>query len=278
MNILVTGGTGHLGRATVEHLKRDGQRVRLLARHPAEDPDVEWVHGDLSTGEGVEAAFRDMDTVIHAATNSPVARRGAFRPLDFVRSPTDVDVAGTGALLQAAEAAAVAHFVHVSIVGLEHMARVSPYARVKLRAEELVRASNVPWSIVRATSFFWLFDRMLAKMARRPIMLLPADVHVEPVDSDDFAGFLAASAVDGRRGAREDFAGPEALTMRELAEQYLAARGLRKKIWNLPLPHRATSALEAGSTSASAIRGEKTWSTWLRESTEASSETMSPVA
>src|SRR5215216_5372436 len=266
MNILVTGGTGHLGRATVEHLKRDGQRVRLLARHPAEDPDVEWVHGDLSTGEGVEAAFRDMDTVIHAATNSPVARRGAFRPLDFFRSPTDVDVEGTSALLQAAKEGSVDHFVHVSIVGLDHMARVTPYSRVKLEAESVVKASALPWSIVRATPFYWLLDRMLAKMTRRPVVLLPTEVHVQPVDSDEFAHFVVACVGDGRRGEREDFAGPEALTLRELAEQYMAARGRKRRIWNAPLPGRITSALEAGSTSSGAQLGRTTWAEWLRRS------------
>jgi uncharacterized protein YbjT (DUF2867 family) len=266
MRILVTGGTGHLGRAIVGLLQEEGNHVRVLARRPGRDADIEWVRGDLGTGEGVAAAVAGTETVIHAATNSPAARRGGFRPLDFVRSPTDVDVAGTKALLTAAEEAAVEHFVHISIVGLQHMARLSPYSRVKIAAEELVRSSSVPWSIVRATAFHWLLDRMLANMARRRVLLLPAEVRMEPVDSDDFARFVVACLSDGRRGEREDFAGPEALTMRKLAEQYLAARGLRRRIWNAPLPRRFTSALEAGSTSPDARRGATTWAEWLRRS------------
>lgn len=266
MKILVTGGTGHLGRVIVAQLKQDGHQVRILARHPGDDGAVEWAQGDLASGEGIQAAVSGVETVIHAATNSPVARRGTFRPLDFFRSPKDVDVEGTSALLRAAKEGSVDHFVHVSIVGLEHMARVTPYSRVKLEAEQVVRASDVPWSIARATPFYWLLDRMLAKMTRRPVVLLPTDVHMQAVDSDEFAHFVAACVSDGRRGEREDFAGPEALTLRELAEQHMAARGRKRRIWNAPLPGRITSTLEAGSTSSGAILGKTTWAEWLRRS------------
>jgi|SRR5215204_3380001 len=266
MKILVTGGTGHLGRVIVEQLKQEGNDVRVLARQPPDDGAVEWAQGDLASGEGIQAAVSGVETVIHAATNSPVARRGTFRPLDFFRSPTDVDVEGTSALLRAAKDGSVDHFIHVSIVGLEHMARVTPYSRVKLEAEQVVRASALPWSIVRATPFYWLLDRMLAKMTRRPVVLLPTNVRMQPVDSDEFAPFVAACVSDGHRGEREDFAGPQALTLRELAEQHMAARGRTRRIWNAPLPGRIASTLEAGSTSSGALRGTTSWAEWLRRS------------
>jgi len=86
---------------------------------------------------------------------------------------------------------------------------------------------------VRATGFYWLLDRMLARRAKRPVVLVPSDVRMQPVDSDEFAAFVARCVTDGERGEREDFAGPQVLTMRELAETYLAARGL-----NLDPPRR----------------------------------------
>jgi uncharacterized protein YbjT (DUF2867 family) len=109
--------------------------------------------------------------------------------------------------------------------------------------------------------------------SRRPILLLPADVRMQAVDSDDFAAFVVECVSDGRRGEREDFAGPELLTMREIADQYLAARGLRRRIWNAPLPRRITSALEAGNTSPDARRGTTTWAEWLRRAHAASAAT-----
>ena len=262
MTILVTGGTGHLGGAVVARLKAGGERVRVLARRPGRDTGVEWMQGDLATNEGIAAAVAGVETVIHAATDSPAARRGGFRPLDFVRSPTGVDVGGTKALVAAAEGASVGHFIHVSIVGLEHMSRL-PYSRIKLAAEEVVQSSGVPWSIGRATGFYWLLERMLANMVKRSPVLLPAEVRMQPVDSDDFAAFVVECIRDGVRGEREDFAGPEVLALRELAEQYLAARGLRRRIWNVPLPRRLQSALTAGNTAPTARRGTTTWAEWL---------------
>ena len=135
--------------------------------------------------------------VVHAATNSPAAQRGRYRLGDLVRSPTDVDVDGTRALLEAAAETGVEHFVHVSIVGLPQMARV-PYASVKIAAEELVRTSPVPWSIVRTTGFYWLLDRLLAGMTRRRVVFLPAGVSMQPVDSDDFADYVVETAMGGR--------------------------------------------------------------------------------
>ena len=188
--------------------------------------------------------------------------RFPYRLGDLVRSPTDVDVDGTRALLEAAAETGVEHFVHVSIVGLPQMARV-PCASVKIAAEELVRTSPVPWSIVRATGFVWLLDRLLAGMTRRRVVLLPAGVSMQPVDSADFADYVVETAKVGPRHDRQDFVGPETLTMRELTEQYLAARRLRRRIWQAPVPSSVKAMLGAH-TSSDARRGSTTWAQWLR--------------
>ena len=265
MRILVTGGTGHLGQAVVSGLKRKGHQVRILARHPRTDPDVEWITGDLATGEGLRKAVADVEAIVHAATNSPAAQRGRFTLRDFLGSPDDVDVKGTSALLDAAAQAEVEHFIHVSIVGLEHVRRMA-YARRKLQAEELVKGSPVPWSIVRATGFYWLLERMFENMAQQRVLALPAHVRMSPVDSDEFAQFIVECVTDGPRGERQDFAGPQTLTMIELMWQYLAARGVQRRIPRAPLPKRVQTAITAGNTSAAARRGNTTWEQWLRRS------------
>ncbi|MGH3140600.1 MAG: SDR family oxidoreductase [Gaiellales bacterium] len=262
MTVLVTGGTGHLGRKVVELLVRDGHRVRVLARHPTGDRSVTWIQGDLATGEGIAEAVSGVETIVHAATNSPAARRGRIKARDLIHSPADVDIRGTAALMSAAAAASVDHVVHVSIVGLEHTRRL-PYSRVKLRAEGFVRSGGVPWSIARATPFYWLMERLLDDALRRPVVMLPRDVRWQCVDSDEFARFLVACVTDGQRGDRMDFAGPEALTMREMAEPYVEARGIDKRIRSLPLPDRVERAMTAANTSASGHRGMITWSEWL---------------
>jgi len=266
LRVLVTGGTGHLGRAVVERLRERNHDVRVLSRRPGADSAVTWIKGDLGTGVGIEEAVFQAQVVVHAATHSPAAQRGGFRPLEFVRSPTDVDVKGTKLLLEASEAASVEHFLHISIVGLQYLARV-PYSRVKIRAEQLVRESSVPWSIARATGFYWLLDRMLEKLASRRRLRLPLDVCMEPVDSVDFAEFVVECVRQGPRGVRKDFVGPERLTIEELAKQYLDARGLSREIRKAPLPKAICRSLEAGNTGADdARRGSTTWAEWLRSS------------
>jgi uncharacterized protein YbjT (DUF2867 family) len=259
--VLVTGGTGHLGRSVVELLLARGHEVRVLARSPGSDPRIAWTRGDLATGAGIGEAVANADVVVHAATWSPAARRGYLLPVDLVRTPADVDVDGTRRLLAEAEQVGVEHFLHVSIVGLDKVRL--PYARVKLAAEEQVRASTVPWSIVAATGFYWLWHRMFTKQFRLPVWVLPS-LLVQPVDSDDFAEYVLECLTSGPSGDREDFAGPERLTLVDLGRQFLRARGARRAVVRIPVPERLSQA--AGGLPESDVRyGTTTWSEWLRD-------------
>jgi uncharacterized protein YbjT (DUF2867 family) len=116
----------------------------------------------------------------------------------------------------------------VSIVGVERTPL--PYARVKLVAETLVRRSGLPWSVMRATPFYWLVDRMLGNMMRLPVVPLPVDLVVQPSDTGDFAGYLAECLADGPGADRVDFGGPEVLSLGEVVKQYQDARGVRRRI------------------------------------------------
>ena len=89
MRILVTGGTGHLGRDIVSLLKDQGHQVRVLARTPGQDPAVEWIQGDLATGRGITEAVSGTEVIVHAATFSPAARRGWPLPTKLPMQPAD---------------------------------------------------------------------------------------------------------------------------------------------------------------------------------------------
>src|SRR5439155_17140736 len=205
--ILVTGGTGHLGRDLVARLLARGRRVRVFARLPGNDARVQWARGDLGTGDGLRDALAGVDTVIHAATFSPIAQRGFIRLIDLVRTPHSVDVEGTQRLLDECGRASVRHLLYVSIVGLE--AETSfPYNRVKFAAETLVRESLLPWSIVRAEPFHYLLARLFAGMRAWAWWILP-DAPTQPVDTSDVATYLAECADDDRRGMRDEIGGPE---------------------------------------------------------------------
>lgn len=258
--VLVTGGTGHLGRDVVALLK-PRYRVRVMARSPGTDPGLEWVKGDLATGDGITDAVSGVQAVVHAATLSPAAKRGYFVPTDLWRSPTEVDVDGTRRLLDEAARAGVAHFAYISIVGVGRPH--GPYMRVKHTAEELVRAGGVPWSILRATQFHWLMDRMLGRASRLPVLPVPGGIETQPVDSRDFAEYVGQRVDEGPGGACEDFAGPEVLTLRELVTQWQQVRGRGGRLLNLPAPARVVRATR-DMTAPNGRRGRITWSQWLR--------------
>jgi uncharacterized protein YbjT (DUF2867 family) len=260
--VVVTGGTGHLGSDLVSRLK-GSYRVRVLARSPRSDPDVEWIRGDLATGEGIADAVAGSQTVIHAATLSPGARRGYFVPKDLWSSPATVDRDGTARLLAEAAAAGVGHIVHVSIVGIDKPRM--PYLRRKLEAENLVRQGPVPWSIARAAQFHWLLDRMLGKMARLPVVPLPGSVPLQPVDTTDFADYLVEAVGNGPRGRLGDFGGPEVLTLSQAFDQWRRIRRPGARAVAIPVPARVRNAAGAMSlTEPGGRRGTVTWADWLR--------------
>jgi uncharacterized protein YbjT (DUF2867 family) len=256
--VLVTGGTGHLGQDLVDRLLRDGHQIRVFARTRRSRNDVEWAIGDLATGEGLPVALRGVHTVINAATHSPVARRGGFRPVDFFTSPSEVDAEGTRRLLDLSQQASVQHFLHVSIVGLDEASL--PYARVKLKGERMVRESGLPWSVVRATPFYYLLESMLAGFAWLPVWPVPKAV-CNPVDTTDVADHLARCAFDGGRGERVEIGGPEDLSLVEYARQYLAARGMRRSV--VPIHVSEKTARSMGFVKSNGVRGALSWKDWL---------------
>ncbi|MBR1123351.1 NAD(P)H-binding protein [Bradyrhizobium lablabi] len=260
--VLVTGGTGHLGQDLVDRLVRGGHQVRIFARSQKSRADVEWAMGDLATGEGLAHALRGVHTVIHAATHSPIARRGGIRPVDFFRSPSDVDAEGTQRLLDLCHQAQVQHFLHVSIVGLDEASL--PYGRLKLAAERMVRESGLSWSIVRAMPFYYLLESMLAGLVWLPVWPVPRTV-CNPVDTSDVADYLVHCAFDRGCGVREEIGGPEDLSLVEFARQYQEARGMHRTIMPVHLSDKAARGM--GFVVSRGVRGTLSWKDWLQRHT-----------
>lgn len=258
--ILVTGGTGHLGRDLVGQLLARGRRVRVLARSPGHDPSVEWVRGDLSTGAGLPDALAGVTTVVNAATFSPIAQRGGLRLVDLFTTPSAVDVDGTRRLLEQCRLAKVRHVLHVSIAGLSEETASLPYNKVKLQGETMVRQSDLPWSVVRAAPFHYLLAKLLAGMRWMPWWFLPDGV-MDTVDTADVATYLIECIDDGRLGMREEIGGPAALPLPELARHYLEARQLKRRVIAFDVAPRTAARL--GLVEARGRKGTIAWSEWL---------------
>jgi uncharacterized protein YbjT (DUF2867 family) len=196
--ILVTGGSGGLGREVVRELGDAGYILRVMSRRPRpanHDPAVEWAQADLESDTGLRAAVDGVHAIIHSASHAPLST-GKLR--DLVAYPEHVDVDGTRRLLGHAHAAGVAHIVYISIVGIDQVPM--PYYRAKLKAETLIQAGSVPWTILRATQFFTLIDFALQGLMRLPLAMIPAGWQFQPVDTREVAARLRESIDAGPGG------------------------------------------------------------------------------
>ena len=233
MNVLVTGGTGALGRDVVNELRTSGHRARVLSRRPGTGGD--WVQGNLASGAGLDRAVDGMEAIIHAAS-------AARRP--WLLKATDVH--GTRRLLDAAKRANVKHLVFISIVGMEGVAY--GYYRHKLSAERVVKEGIVPWTILRATQFHTLMETFLKAFARLPrLVAVPFEWQFQPVDTRDVAERLVqVTTSEPANGMLADYGGPEVRTFLSLAESWLKARRIDKRLVNIGIPTRFSKQVAAG--------------------------------
>jgi uncharacterized protein YbjT (DUF2867 family) len=254
--ILVTGGTGTLGRHVVRRLREAGRDVRVLTRRELDDGDgVRYVTGDLMTGAGVDAAVRGVSTIVHCA--------GASRG----------DEIATKTLVDAARPAGRPHLVFVSVVGAERVPVVGRidrtmfgYFEMKRKAEDVVTTSGLPWTTLRAAQFHDLILFVLEKMARLPVVPVPSAVAFQPVDADEVATRLVELALGPPSGLVEDIAGPRAYSTAELVRGYLRAIHRRRPLVPVWLPGKAARAIRAGANLApDHAVGRKTWEAFLAE-------------
>lgn len=189
MRIALTGATGFVGGHLLDELRREGHAVAALARRPQPDREgVEWIAGDLADRPALDRLVADADAVVHVA--------GVLNAPDAAGFEAG-NVEGTRAMLAATQAAGVKRFVFVSSLSAREP-QLSLYGGSKARAEELVEASGLDWTIVRPPAVYGPGDREtldLFKMARLGVVLLPPDGRLSLIHADDLAKLLAALAV-----------------------------------------------------------------------------------
>lgn len=231
MNVLVTGGTGTLGRHVVAKLRQSGHRARIFSRHPRGHIDA--VQGDLRTGAGLDKAIAGMDAIVHAAT-------GARQSL-----ASRADIKATRRLVEMAREKGIKHFVFISIVGMEGVP--FPYYATKLTCEGIVKEDLIPWSILRATQFHELMETFLNAFSRVPGMtMIPFLWQFQPVDSREVAQRVVEVTLQEPSGMLPDFGGPAARDFKGIAQSWLQATGQRRRLINLKLPMKFSRDFASG--------------------------------
>jgi uncharacterized protein YbjT (DUF2867 family) len=209
MKIVVIGGSGLIGSKLVERLRLKGHAV--VAASPNAGVNT-------LTGEGVAEAVTAAQVVVDVA-NSPSFDDMAV--INFFQT--------SGRNLLAAEArAGVGHHVALSVVGADRLPD-SGYLRAKVAQENLIKASGIPYSILRSTQFFEFIGRIADSAADGDVIRLSPAL-LRPVASDDVVAALADVAVGPPLNATVEVAGPDTFPLDKLAQKFLAARGDKRRV------------------------------------------------
>jgi len=222
VDLLVTGGTGTLGRATVPLLAAAGHAVRVLSRRTG--PGL--TTGDLERGEGLARALDGIHTVVHLATS------GGAR-----------DVRAAANLAKAAAAAGIEHLVAVSIVGVDNVPL--PYYQAKLEVERRLSAAGLPLTVQRATQFHDLIVGILRGQRSSPLLFVP-DIPMQPIDVGVVAAALVELVAAGPAGRVADLGGPRVERFTELAEAWQRHVGRQRPVVPVRLPGRTFAAYARG--------------------------------
>ncbi len=237
MKVLVTGGAGVVGRALCRELLNRGVCVRVLSL-PGDTlveslpPGVEVAYGNVADYKSIRPAFDGVDCVFHLA---------AILLSNDARAFEKINAGGTRNVVSACQDAGVRRLLYVSSISVTYPVR-TPYGESKLAGEEAVKNSGLEWTIVRPTLVIGdgggVEFRMFADfVCRFPLYPMPGGgvSKKRPVRSVDLVkGIAAAGLTRDAVGKTYALAGPEVMTMAEMARRVLRQAGLRH--WMVPLP------------------------------------------
>jgi len=209
MKIVVIGGSGLIGKKVVTNLRQHGHEV--VPASPSSGVNT-------VTGEGLAQALAGAQVVVDVA-NAPSWDDNAV--LAFFET--------SGRNLLAAEVAAgVGHHVALSVVGTDRLL-ASGYFRAKMAQEKLIKASPIPYTIVRATQFFEFVAGIAQSATEGQTVRLPP-VLMQPIAADDVAAVMADVALAEPLNGTLDLAGPEPIRQDDLVRQFLNATGDARKV------------------------------------------------
>jgi uncharacterized protein YbjT (DUF2867 family) len=244
MKIVVFGGTGLIGTKLVHNLREHGHEV--LPASPSSGVNV-------LTGEGIAEAVAGAQVVVDV-TNSPSFEDTAV--LKFF------ETSGRN-IIPAEKAAGIRHHVALSVVGTDRLL-ASGYFRAKMAQENMIKASSIPYSIVRATQFFEFVGPIAQSATEGTSVRLPPAL-MQPVASDDVAALLAEVAVGTPLNSTIELAGPEPIRTDEFVRRFFSeTQDKRRVITDVQAPYYGTKVNDQSLTPGDHPRiGPTRFEDWL---------------
>jgi NADH dehydrogenase len=235
VRVAVTGGTGFVGIHTVRALKDAGHDVVVVARGTVRQPKgerVTFVHADVTNSAKLAETFTGCDAVVHLVA---VIREKGRQTFDRVNRESTVRVA------EAVKEAKVGHLVYQSALGADPDPRF-PYLVSKWSAEQAVRASGVPYTMLRpglifgpGDGFFTLLTRM---MRIEPVIPIAGNGRTlfQPIAVQDVTRCIVLAIERGPSGRVHEIGGPDQMTYDEIILTIKSELGLHRKLAHVPVP------------------------------------------
>ncbi|CAF1102218.1 unnamed protein product [Adineta steineri] len=260
--ILVTGGTGVLGRALSNIFLANKTDFLITSRNQKNiinendgmnsNSKSKWLYMDLSKNKGINKVFNNnIDTILHLAS----------MPMQNIQGqPADVIL--TKNLLDSIPKQNIKHLIYISIVGIDKIPFT--YYRGKLECERLIKASGIPYSILRATQFHGFVEDFAVKLLKFPICMVPKSIKVQPVQVEAVAMELNKILGQSPLNSTYEIGGKKIYEMKEIVDSLLNVRQEKKLMIPIPIMGKMLKAYAKGYGTCNNIAlNSNTWEEYL---------------
>ncbi len=244
-HILITGGTGILGRALSAQLAQNGILHTITSRTNRAQIS-NWVPSDLVKNTGVREAVSENKIIFHLASDLK----------------NDEQIARN--LVAAIEPASNVHLIYMSIVGVDKVPFA--YYKKKFAAEQAIKTSGIPFTILRATQFHEFIHQIISTFLAGLIGFLPKNIVSQPIELKVVAQELIRLSRLQPAGITYEIGGKEVLTLHQMARIWTLQSGKRRLILNLPILGELGRTFANGSLTTSNVSLQSaTWLQWLQK-------------
>jgi uncharacterized protein YbjT (DUF2867 family) len=241
--ILITGGTGNLGKSLIRLLSEKNIQFIIGSRSNKSGVDNVVVM-DLLKNEGIKEAVEGKEIIFHLATD-----------------PKNDTIASQN-LLNAIDKNSNVQLIYISIVGIDKVPL--SYYKQKLASENAIKASGIPYTILRATQFHELIHQVISTALKFPVGLLPKKMVSQPISTEVVAQELYRLSLEKAENRTYEIGGAEILTVEQMAEEWLRQTGKKRWILNFHVPGTLGKSLRNGSLATKYKKAESTtWKQWL---------------